>query len=191
MEDYLPGVRVYSWDPADPSIVNHWRATDVAEEGPFVFIAERTGRSVLLTIRHKFSGKLVWAQKRHVGDFWPEPEQYWRDWAMSYLERFAKEVKNGIPEDPVELDDWLRPHAALVELLTARVYPGKDKRPRQVATLLIFCEDGQWKTCLGERDTKRSLWGSGNTVEQALECLETLLQREVTPWRHKDGGKKK
>ena len=58
-----------------------------------------------------------------------------------------------------------------------------DGSARQVATLLVFTEDGSWKVCLNDRSQGRSAWCSGPSVREALMSLERALTDGTASWR--------
>lgn len=72
-------------------------------------------------------------------------------------------------------------YPALSEFLTVAVYP--DGSPRQLSTLTLFRDDGQWKACLNDKDNGTVLFVTENTYGTLLEALEILLQEERPPWR--------
>jgi len=61
--------------------------------------------------------------------------------------------------------------------------------PRELASLILFLEDGRWKICLSDRENSRTGWSSGDTFSEALECLEDALVNERVEWRKKWEGK--
>lgn len=74
----------------------------------------------------------------------------------------------------------------LTEYLISTRWP--DGKPRQVATLTIFADEGLLKASLNDRATEQILWASASDLSSLLEALELLLQSECPPWR--DGTKR-
>lgn len=76
-------------------------------------------------------------------------------------------------------------YPALWEYLTLAAWD--DGKPRQTATLTVFCEEGVVKLCLNDRDQDRSGWVSAATVETALERLDADLREDEVDWRRPKG----
>lgn len=94
------------------------------------------------------------------------------------------------PASKVVPDDFAKKHPALWEYLTVDSYD--DGTAREVATLLLFTEDGLFKACLNDRATSRTCWMSATTVGGLLGLLEEALQGDNAEWRTKrEGGPKK
>jgi len=69
----------------------------------------------------------------------------------------------------------------LGEFLTReRWEDGADRRP---GTLTVSCQDGAWKGCLTDRETLTKCWGSWDTLQELLDCLEEGLRDGDLPWR--------
>lgn len=82
----------------------------------------------------------------------------------------------------------------LVEQLTEDRW--EDGTAREVATLLVLCEDGAWKACLSDRAMQRKAWVSAQSFMGLLGALETGLEGEGLAWRKAvpwtpQGGKRK
>lgn len=69
----------------------------------------------------------------------------------------------------------------LHEYLTAESFP--DGELRQGATIMVFSAPDGWKALLNERDQELNLWGTGESLQDALDCLEALLGQDSPPWR--------
>jgi hypothetical protein len=69
-------------------------------------------------------------------------------------------------------------------LMTAMVEG--DGKPRQVCTLNIVCEDGQFKAGLRERDRGLSLWTSCQTLGGVFAALEEAINERPPRWRKVD-----
>ena len=66
----------------------------------------------------------------------------------------------------------------------------EDGTPRQTSSLLMFFEDGYWKTCLNDRALGRTLWATGVNPEAAITSLEAALASEAADWRRSSSGRK-
>lgn len=58
-----------------------------------------------------------------------------------------------------------------------------DGNKRQTSTIMIFCEDGQAKACMRERDHGLTLWVSSSSILGCLAALEEGLNETPVPWR--------
>lgn len=76
---------------------------------------------------------------------------------------------------------------AVTEYLSASSYPDGTQRER--AVLSCFIEDGRVKVCLNDRDTGRTLWRSGDGIEDCLILLETAIVDGTADWRRAAGGR--
>jgi hypothetical protein len=66
-----------------------------------------------------------------------------------------------------------------------------DGEERQVGSLVVFAEEGQWKVCLSDRDTGHVLWASAKTFGDLCLCLEARLTDKGVDWRKaKNKGKR-
>lgn len=77
--------------------------------------------------------------------------------------------------------DFASAFPALHEYLTFTTYP--DGGERQTSTLLFFLEEGLWKLCLCDRASDRTLWASGDAIEDCLLTVEGQLQEGRAAWR--------
>lgn len=103
------------------------------------------------------------------------------DRVMAYLQRVAKQ--DG--ERRVELStlgrEWAKRHPALQEYLTETKYP--DGGERKTSTLMLFVDAGEWKGCLRDRDTSRTLWVTAGSLPELLTTLEATLASGGGDWR--------
>lgn len=100
---------------------------------------------------------------------------------MRYLSKPVVD-QNGSATSAIVGDGWLpSKFPAVWEYLAVSVWD--DGSARETATLLLFCEDGQVKVCLNDREAQRSAWASGRTLDDALEALEGGLEEGSTSWR--------
>ena len=120
------------------------------------------------------------------------PEQ-WRIVEMSFLDRAAPIVEGKSRFLPFVDPEFAKSYPAVYEYMTASVYP--DGTTRKTSTLTLFCEDGQLKVCLSDKDRNAVLFSAGKGLKQALGALEGLLESDATPWRvgrgEGPGGQKK
>jgi hypothetical protein len=105
--------------------------------------------------------------------------------AMSFLSRRP----NGsvTPPPPVEEgpEGWPARYPALVEFLTAAVWP--DGSPRAPGTLTLFCEAGAWKACLNDKDQSLVSFCTAPSPSQLLLALEGGLETDNLDWRSTKG----
>lgn len=69
----------------------------------------------------------------------------------------------------------------LWEYLQAEVY--EDGQKRTPSTLTVFVEGRVVKLALNDKDVERSLYVSGETVEESLRALEKHLGLDKPDWR--------
>lgn len=67
----------------------------------------------------------------------------------------------------------------------------EDGSARVTSTVMFLLEDGTWKGCLNDRALERSLWRSGASLADVLDCLEAALVTQSNDWRKWQGGAKK
>ncbi len=58
-----------------------------------------------------------------------------------------------------------------------------DGASRQVCSLTLFTESGQWKACLHERDHDLSLWATSDCLGGLWQTLERRLTEAHADWR--------
>lgn len=85
--------------------------------------------------------------------------------------------------------DFALLHPNVWEYLSLRVY--EDGKARKTATATVFVEDDQVKVCLSDRDTGRTAWSSGRTLEEALALLEGQLAGATLVWRSNAGNRRR
>lgn len=117
------------------------------------------------------------------------PSAFWRSLSleemeglkMSFLEKF--QAAGAAPAKDVCMADrqFSKTFPAISEFCWSTAWP--DGTARTPSSLTFFCEEGQWKVCLSERDRQVSLWGSGQTFEIALQTLEDRLASDRPDWR--------
>ncbi len=101
---------------------------------------------------------------------------------MKFVKRIVDAASGAGPtRRPPDADfETLRP--ALFEYLTATTW--EDGTERKTSTVTFFSDDGCWKCSLNERESGHCLFGTGSTLDQCLDTLESLLESEAgAPWR--------
>lgn len=147
------------------------------------------GNRIVMVAWNRFSliGMATWSMDSWLyRDLW---NQYEGDPMAKFLKnvKTAKKVEKDAPYAASD-KEFQKTHPAIVEFMTLR----KDDAgsARQTSSLLIFCEDGQWKCCLCEREEELTLWASADTLAELLEALEAVLQSPAPQWRSKTGKRK-
>ena len=79
------------------------------------------------------------------------------------------------------VEEFAKDCPAVYEYLTMDRYP--DGGERQVATLIIFLEEGRWKGCLSDRESDRTLWKTADTIEDMLLEMDADIQEGGTGFR--------
>lgn len=59
----------------------------------------------------------------------------------------------------------------------------EDGTDREVSSVTVFVEDGYFKLALNDKDLRRSLYVTGETLEKALLALEKGLNGQTADWR--------
>lgn len=99
----------------------------------------------------------------------------------SYRSRSRPGVGDNVPPGVAGRDpSFQERYPALHEWLTEATLDGK---PVFTATLLVFCEDGRWKACVGDRENDRSFFKSSESFQGLLEALEKALSDGSAEWR--------
>lgn len=100
---------------------------------------------------------------------------------MSVFDRVFGTVGQATSDRAAVDDGFAKDYPTLFEMLT---FQGKvNGVVRKTCTMIVVCEDGQWKLGLKERDRDVSLWLSGETFVGALMSLEDALNAPVVAWR--------
>lgn len=107
----------------------------------------------------------------------------------SYLRRRGSSSSNQAgsagPVAPAdELDRW----AALLEFLSAAVYPTGE--PRQTGTLLLFVEEGRVKACVSDRDQAAVAFVTGSGLLSTLSLVEESIREGTLDWRPQKARKR-
>lgn len=96
----------------------------------------------------------------------------------------GKQPAMGVCPDKRMMDKCPR----VVEYLTTCRWD--DGTPRERSTITLFVEEGKVKAALNDREMKRSLYVSSDTLEDVLGALEEGLADEGADWRVWKTGKK-
>lgn len=103
---------------------------------------------------------------------------------MSVLRKIAAHLKaDGGFSAPTD-EGFQKKYPGLWEFLTTTEYPD-DAGKRENGTMLVFCEDSNWKCCLNDRSSESSAWATGASFDQLLKAIEKGLQDGSLDWRVK------
>jgi len=104
--------------------------------------------------------------------------------------RRPEEVPTTQPPGKMPDESWVKAYPILSEQLGDDRWD--DGTPREVSTLGLKVEDGRIVASLNDKECKRSLYRSGETVKGALVALEKALSDPGADWRPWSGkGKAK
>lgn len=99
---------------------------------------------------------------------------------MSMIQRAPKTGHpKGVPAAPS--DGWLEFYPGVQEFLTLTAW--EDGAVRQTGTLMLLAEAGLWKLWIHDRDGRRSVWISGQSVEVVTQKAEDIVQGGPADWR--------
>lgn len=120
------------------------------------------------------------AYKGHFGYRSPGPKER-MGYAMGMLKRPVVRPAGGLL--PLPGDSQLaKSYPAVWEFLTLDRWDGGD--PRVTGTLMLLCEDGLIKCWVHDRDGQgRSLWASGEALEDVLATVDNVLATGEGEWR--------
>jgi len=76
---------------------------------------------------------------------------------------------------------WEGKHSEIMAFLTDVAYD--DGTPRELSTISLFVEDGMFKAALNDKDMRRSLYVTAESMLGALGALEATLLRGGGDWR--------
>lgn len=107
---------------------------------------------------------------------------------MSFLQRQAAGDQAKRVQMSAAGREWAAKHPAVTEYLTATTYP--DGGQRQTATAMVFVDQGEWKVCLRDRDTHRTLWVTAGSLAELFTTLEMTLQGGSAEWRQEKAWEK-
>lgn len=183
------GDRLKTWPKKKPKARDGWIHA-VWQDG---HVAGRTlylpGNRIVLVVWHRFTGQPLASWSLDARDY----KALWDEWECEPMAKFLKNVKSAVKPDKDATyaatdKDFAKDHPALVEFMTLR----KDDagNVRATSSLLVFCEDGQWKACFSEREEELTLWASSDSFLGLLEALEAMLESPAPQWRTKSGKRK-
>lgn len=100
--------------------------------------------------------------------------------------------------DQPSYDDpaFLKKYPLLAEFLQRELWTREEDVPwtdrvRQKGTLILFCEEGQFKACLSDKDSEAVAFASKKSFQALLETLEKGLANDSLDWRLTAAGKGK
>jgi hypothetical protein len=139
----------------------------------------------------RLSGNKHWQYVMTLrSDAWRAAESTERvEFLMSFLDKVPPAGGASAAASPMEDQPFMKKFPAVAEFCWSTAWP--DGTCRQPSTLTFFCEEGQWKVCLSERNREVSLWGSGRTFEDALNTLEQRLASDKPDWRKSKAARKR
>lgn len=112
-----------------------------------------------------------------------------RHWRKPYVKKPIVSEASGGSKLALADEASLKKYPTLVEYLTTlRWEDGTDRKP---SSLSIFVEDGAWKVAVNDKDLQRSLYISGETLQDALGSVEKALRGENADWRAWNAAKGK
>jgi hypothetical protein len=109
-----------------------------------------------------------------------DPTQ-WEDYCLSFLNRQRVADSSGETGGTLTDREFADTYPALVEYLSARVFP--DGTRRETSTMTVMVENGLFKVCLSDRQLGQVLWASSSTYSDLLLVLEAMLEGSNADWR--------
>lgn len=103
--------------------------------------------------------------------------------------RRPDEVPSTQPRGKWPDEGWAKKYPLLCEHIGDDSW--EDGTPREASTLGVKGEDGRVVVSLNDREAKRSLYRSGESVQEALLALEKALGGTGADWRSWNGGRGK
>jgi hypothetical protein len=110
-----------------------------------------------------------------------------RPYEGGIVKKPTKEESESAAEVGCTDPSWVQKYPTLLEYLTSAVWD--DKSPREVSTLSIRIEGGQFQLGLNDKAMKRSVYTTASTLTEALKLLEGCLAHGKEPWRSWKGKK--
>jgi hypothetical protein len=94
-----------------------------------------------------------------------------------------RDVQTPVPSDRAASGggEFSSAFPGLFEMLSLTQY--SDGAARRTATLTVFCDAGECKVCLNDRDNGLTAWASGDDVFGAMRALEAALVGDTVVWR--------
>jgi len=109
---------------------------------------------------------------------------------MKYVKkREATSAQEGSESPKIEDKVMLQQYPATFEFLTEVVWP--DGTTRLPGSLVVFCEDGQFKLCVNDKDCGTVAFIASGTMQGAFQAVELGLRQDTLDWRQSSGGKGK
>lgn len=89
---------------------------------------------------------------------------------------------NGANVKPLRASAFSQSHPHIWDYITSPTYSDTGE-PRQTSTLLLFNDNGALKICFSDKDNQRSVFITGETIEELLANLEVALESDTAEWR--------
>lgn len=70
----------------------------------------------------------------------------------------------------------------LAEWMTTTAFD--DGAPRQVPTITFFCQDGEWRASLKDREEGLCMFLNAPTWAELVKLINDMCMEEKGPWRH-------
>jgi len=103
---------------------------------------------------------------------------------MTIMKKPGTEAKFQLNK-PLEESAWSDAYHTLWDYLTTSVYDCGTIR--LTSSITFFCQEGVLKCCVNDRDTERTAFFTGPTMESLLEAVEQSLASDDCDWRVKKG----
>lgn len=142
------------------------------------------------------TGRCLFVVTSDLGQFWRIPSAHpnvfemspeWEEALVAKWVRKAVERQRSAAEaKSVEGAEWEASHPALWEYMSLE--EGEEGKERITSMLCVFSEKGVVKVCLQDRQEALSLWASGQSLVEALDALEAVLQAGTGDWRAARGN---
>lgn len=105
------------------------------------------------------------------------------------MKKPVRDAQSSGKQLPISDQRFRESYPTIVEYLTTLKYD--DGSSRVPSALSLFIDDGVLKAALNDKDCKRSLYASGDTLEDVLDALEAALSSAEPAWRTWQAAKKK
>ena len=99
------------------------------------------------------------------------------------------EIPTTRPEGTWPDEKWIETYPTICEHLGDATWD--DGKPRTPSTISLSCQEGRIVVALNDKEMHKSLYRSGESVEEALRAIEKALVDPGADWRAWYGNKKK
>jgi len=137
------------------------------------------------------SGECVFVVYNDRGDLWSCKSVHPASVKTTYereVEAVAKFIRKAVASLEKKADRlserakaWVDEHPAITEFMTLET--NDDGSERTTSMLCVFYEAGIYKIALQDRQEGQSLWVSSQSIPEALDALESILQSGDGDWR--------